>query len=351
MQISIIIPHRAESIITMDKLLSSLNTQTGIDYDNFEFFFVNSCATDKLALDDLEPYENVKNHAVILESEANLGMTKQAGIENASGDYLVFFNPLDELPGDQVLTKLYNKVKPDEPKPEPKKKDWVDPYASKQPEAPSEEPKELMDVYYYEFFDEAAQFVSANDPEDNKRIVGKLFRKQFILDKGVAFNPDVTYAEDEYFMSVLNAYEPKTEGLGEVIVTSNSYPSTEDFIHYPEYIDMEIKRRERLSGIISASEEVTQTIKDIVGAYIMYNRYDADLVEPEFITAIETKLNTYINKFDFNCDFWHKYGTLLGEFLRRAMNPRLPMLPKVGFKDFISRILTPARNVDVTRIK
>jgi glycosyltransferase involved in cell wall biosynthesis len=108
-KISIILPiHNVEGYI--NEALDSILNQT-IDQKNLEVIMVNDYSTDKSGeiIDEYSnKYDNFK--AIHLtKNSGSPGKPRNVGIENATGDYLMFFDP-DDYYAEDACEVLYNKI-------------------------------------------------------------------------------------------------------------------------------------------------------------------------------------------------------------------------------------------------
>jgi glycosyltransferase involved in cell wall biosynthesis len=108
-RISIIVPvYNVQEYIV--EALESIVRQT-IGLENLEIIMVNDCSTDqsgKIMDKYSTKYENFK--AIHLtENSGNAGKPRNVGIENATGEYIMFLDP-DDFYSDDMCETLYNKI-------------------------------------------------------------------------------------------------------------------------------------------------------------------------------------------------------------------------------------------------
>lgn len=100
---SIIIPaYNSEKFI--EECLESIFSQT---YKNVEVIVVNDCSTDN-TLKVLEGYEQIKVYSTPVNSRQ--GAARNIGLENCTGDYILFVDSDDTLYDSEVLSKIANKI-------------------------------------------------------------------------------------------------------------------------------------------------------------------------------------------------------------------------------------------------
>ena len=101
---SIIIPvYNSEKYIR--ECLNSIFSQT---YKNIEIIAVNDCSTDN-SLEILKEYNEIKVFSTKVNSRQ--GAARNIGIENSTGDYILFVDADDALYENDVIEKLAKKIK------------------------------------------------------------------------------------------------------------------------------------------------------------------------------------------------------------------------------------------------
>lgn len=100
---SIIIPtYNSEEFI--EQCLESIFSQT---YKNIEVIVVNDCSTDN-TLEKLKKYKQIKVFSTKVNSRQ--GVARNIGLNNCTGDYILFLDSDDTLYKFDVLSKLANKI-------------------------------------------------------------------------------------------------------------------------------------------------------------------------------------------------------------------------------------------------
>lgn len=100
---SIIIPvYNGEKFI--DKCLESILKQS---YKNVEIIVINDCSTDN-TLKVLGKYDKIKLFST--KTNSRQGTARNIGLENCTGDYVLFLDSDDELYDNDVLLELANKI-------------------------------------------------------------------------------------------------------------------------------------------------------------------------------------------------------------------------------------------------
>lgn len=92
----------------LEEGLNSIRNQT---LEDIEIICINDCSTDN-SLDILYKYQKQDPRFVIINLEQNkgTGYARNIGIENATADYIMFFDP-DDLYVKEACEKAYNKIR------------------------------------------------------------------------------------------------------------------------------------------------------------------------------------------------------------------------------------------------
>lgn len=181
--VSIIIPaYNAEEFI--DRCLQSVMNQT---YKNLQIIVINDGSTDQ-TLEKIRQYEMLDERFKIIDQD-NLGVaeTRNVGLENADGDFVLFIDSDDWIELNAVETLLA------------KMSDEVDIVFCKYDKAETDEQVSHVDEIIFETWDNERQLYEFLT---HKRMTGmlwnKLIRKSIIRD--VKFDSTVGYGEDAQFL-------------------------------------------------------------------------------------------------------------------------------------------------------
>lgn len=81
------------------------------NYDDFEIIIVDDCGSDN-SIEIAEVYAAKDKRIRIIKNKNNMGTyhARRVGVENATGEYIVFLDPDDELAEDALLT-IYNEIR------------------------------------------------------------------------------------------------------------------------------------------------------------------------------------------------------------------------------------------------
>ena len=107
-ELSVIVP-TFNSSNTIERLMHSLSNQI---FKDFEIIFIDDCSSDDTvdAIRKTLQNTNIKYQLLINESNRGPGYSRNRGIENANGDYIVFIDSDDAVREDH-LSSLYSNIK------------------------------------------------------------------------------------------------------------------------------------------------------------------------------------------------------------------------------------------------
>lgn len=174
--ISIVIPTHNESLEIFKPLLNSINTQIGINFSqDIEILICSDAEHNSLKDADYSEYKNICDIIRFIDSPVknNIGLNRQAGIDNAKGEYVFFCDADDMLFNAGVLRELRDIIE-----------------------------KDPVDMYCFDFIEEvpnAHDNTYINHPFNWTWCFAKAYRVQFLKDHGIRFNPNLKYHEDSYF--------------------------------------------------------------------------------------------------------------------------------------------------------
>ena len=178
--LSIVIPRYKETEREIFPLLSSISGQVGVDFSDLEVMIVNdgggagALDTDFLALFGLEIRQ------ISLEENRGPGAARQAGLDEAMGEYVMFCDADDALHSVGVLGALMQ-------------------------EAEKTAPDILNSSWLEELRDENGTFRYITHENENTWMHGKLLRRQFLVQNNIRFHPDLRVHEDSYFLCIAAA--------------------------------------------------------------------------------------------------------------------------------------------------
>jgi len=186
--LSIVIPRYKESEKEISPLLSSISGQIGIDFPDIEVIIANdgdgSGPLDKnfLALFDYD------SRQINLPSNGGPGVARQAGMENATGEYVMFCDADDTLHNVGVLGAMMQ-------------------------EAEQSAPDLLYSSWLEEIVDQNGRFRYITHENENTWMHGKLLRRRFLEHGNIRFHDTLRVHEDSYFLCIAAAAAEKTAYL------------------------------------------------------------------------------------------------------------------------------------------
>ena len=245
---SIVIPHYNETERDLMPLLSSINNQLGIDKSQIEVVIVND-AGYKLDMEFLKLFD-MKIVLINQSENKGPGVTRQVGLQNARGKYVMFCDADDVLQNVGVLG-LFN----------------------------AEFKKTGADYLSSSWLEERkinGMLVYSNHNIENTWMHGKCFERAFLMDNNIRFDDTLRVHEDTYFLSIARAmaknarYIPVTTYVwrwhDESITRRN-----DGIYHYKEYPEF-------IQACLKANDEIQERLGDEALAYkivqfIIYNYF------------------------------------------------------------------------------
>lgn len=201
-KVSIIVPvYKVEKYI--ERCVVSLFEQT---LPELEYIFIDDCGGDKsieIVKDISKSYPYRQPQIKIIVHETNLGVSqsRQDGIDNASGEYIIHCDP-DDWVEENMCQEMYGFAVST-------KSDIIisDFYIhGKQKNIVNQKPSSLeSSVVMKEMFQHL-----------HGSCCNKLIKNSFIKDKGVQFNPKISYCEDLLFNISLLKHKPKVNYIQKV---------------------------------------------------------------------------------------------------------------------------------------
>lgn len=178
--LSIVIPRYQETEKDIFPLLSSINGQVGVDFSRLEVIIVNDGGSPGpldsafLSLFDLDIRQ------VSLDTNRGPGVARQAGLDAANGDYVMFCDADDTLHSVGVLGALIQ-------------------------EAEINVPDILTSEWLEEIAIPSGGFQYITHRIENTWMHGKLLRRRFLLKNNIRFHEELRVHEDSYFLSIAAA--------------------------------------------------------------------------------------------------------------------------------------------------
>lgn len=189
--LSIIIPRYNESELEVFPLLASISGQVGIDFADIEVIIANDGGNSGELEKDFLALFGFDIKQIFLSENCGPGAARQAGLDAAKGEYVMFCDADDTLHNVGVLGAMMQEAE----------KTVVDILTTEW----LEELKDENGVYY------------VRHAIENTWMHGKLFRRQFLKQNGVRFHDKLRVHEDSYFLAIATAL---TERRNHMPITS-----------------------------------------------------------------------------------------------------------------------------------
>ena len=187
--LSVIIPRYKESELDVFPLLSSINDQLGVDFSDIEVIFANDGGgAGELDKDFLALFRDLDIRQIDLEKNGGPGLARQAGIENANGQYLMFCDADDIIHSVGVLDAMIQRAQ--ETAPDILSTSWLE-------ELITPEGKKTYITHSHE----------------STWMHGKFLRRQYLLTNGIRHHPDLRVHEDSYILSIATALTNRQDYL------------------------------------------------------------------------------------------------------------------------------------------
>lgn len=175
--LSVIIPRHKETEKEMFPLLASISTQVGIDFSDMEVIISNDGGgTGELDNSFLGLF-GMKIRQVSLVENRGPGVTRQAGLDAAQGEYVLFCDADDILHNAGVLGALMQ-------------------------EAEKAAPDMLCSSWLEEIVDGTGRRRYITHENENTWMHGKLLRRHFLTQNNIRFHDSLRVHEDSYFLCI-----------------------------------------------------------------------------------------------------------------------------------------------------
>ena len=186
MRLSIIIPTYNPDIADIFGLLSSIRTQLAVDWSQVEAIIVND-AGEPVPETLFGCFAPLRIRQINLASNGGPGVARQAGIDAAQGEYLMFADADDVLHNVGVLSAVLGEIDV------------------------AGGPDILMTKWLEEVRTDEGRMVYTTHMPDWTWMHGKLIRAEFALASGVRHHPELRVHEDSYYLNCLASHNPRTQ--------------------------------------------------------------------------------------------------------------------------------------------
>lgn len=320
MLFSIIIPYHTETSEQIKPLMRSINEQVGIKFDELEILMCNDMKDEVAPLDayTFNEYENLRDRIIKLKSpyKCNPGMSRQIGIDNAKGEYLIFCDADDSLYHYCNLRALTENIN-----------------------------NSHADVYRFKFTEEIGSFESDDLWYTSKQynwvwMFAKAYKKEFLLKNNISFDPRNRWHEDTYFNLLVKYCEPKTVDVDNMFYLWRFSRTSVTRIGNHEYTFNTID--EYLQSTTYAFEKIKNEYnKDCLDSIlcIIYNYYNTlmnpDNKQKEKYPEIEKAYYTFVKT--LTPDLFNFIPPQIQMFFLRLLpDSSQTYLPEMSLKDFLA---------------
>lgn len=295
--LSVIIPKFKESEQDIFPLLTSIYNQLGVDLEDIEVIICNDAGgSGPVDGNFLNLFQGLEISQIDLDENKGPGGARQAGIDNAKGQYLMFCDADDILHSTGVLGALMQEAGKDVP--DILASSWL------------EEVKDENGIHYL------------THKYENTWMHGKLIRRQFLLQNNIRHHPDLRVHEDSYILAIAQALSQRTIYLDIISYVwrfnpnsitrrngcSYTYDSMPVFIYACSEADRVIEQKK--PEIME--EKITQFC---IYNYFIYHKPDwQEAGHWQFLKAAEEAFVKFIKP------FWHYWKSTSQELKRKIYN-------------------------------
>ncbi|MEY8515317.1 glycosyltransferase [Lachnospiraceae bacterium 29-84] len=175
--LSVVIPRYRETEKDIFPLLSSISLQVGVDFDDIEVIIANDGdGAGRLEQGFLDLFW-MEIRQVDLERNRGPGVARQAGLDMARGEYVIFCDADDVFHNVGVLGALML-------------------------EAEKNAPDMLGSSWLEEILEKDGKYRYITHEHDNTWMHGKLLRRCFLTENNICFHPELRVHEDSYMLCI-----------------------------------------------------------------------------------------------------------------------------------------------------
>ncbi|GFH40158.1 glycosyltransferase family 2 protein [Lactococcus insecticola] len=193
--VSIIIPYHSEDVYRLNVVLSSINNQIGVDFEQIEVILVGDAPVEAVRLSDfvLLQHLDLQMH-VITGDSVGAGLARQAGMDLARGQYLMFMDADDQFQFVGSLLEFFNVAK-------------------------MGNHDMIIARYLEESYYNGAYRYYTSSARDWKAAYGKWFSVDYLARIGLKWHPNLRIYEDTYFVGIAATLSPDTHYIDSVVYT------------------------------------------------------------------------------------------------------------------------------------
>lgn len=308
--LSIIVPFYKETETEIFPLLTTISTQKGIDLSMIEVLLVNDGYYDT-AINNTSFSVLKQLDIKLLKMKINKGpgVTRQYGLDNATGKYIIFCDCDDLLHSVGVLGAMT--VEMELTNSEYLSTSWLEEYKN----------------------DDNVAFIT-HDIESTW-LHGKMFLREFLINKNIRFHDELRVHEDTYFLSLVTDLAVKKQHMGitSYVWTYNPTSITRDnnaiytfnsmgvFIEAVVYSARELIKRDRFDSI---DFKISQLICYV---YLITQSKEWRMLEAKpFVDTLKQSLNINMK------GLWHIWDNLAEDYISEVYWTEFAKSPR-GFVD------------------
>jgi glycosyltransferase involved in cell wall biosynthesis len=276
MTLDIIIPEYKEPIELRKRLLDSIQSQQGIIFNDINVIIVNDNSSMYTPKSYFDKYW-FKVKYLINDENKGQGYSRQKGIDNSNGDYILFIDSDDFLASIYSLYILLSCAN--------------DTHADIIRSAINRGTSE-------------GRYIKAEINNINMFLHGKLFKRQFLIDNNIRFDDKLRFCEDSHFLRCALALTKNIIDLDYITYNwafnKNSFTRDHMISKYIDYFDdvlsSPILTYEFLKDKIDNDSSYAYLIKGLFGIYLMYT---SDNLKDIYDGERKDKIKELINKYHF----------------------------------------------------
>lgn len=179
--LSIVIPRFKETPKDIFPLLSSISNQVGIDFDDLEILVCNDGGgAGELPEQFLENFSNLSIKQINMQENRGPGIARQTGIDNATGQYLMFCDADDILHNVGVLGAMMQEAEKYAP--------------------------DILATSWLEEVLVGGEYRYVTHSHENTWMHGKFLRRQYLLQNNIRHHEQLRVHEDSYLLSLTSAF-------------------------------------------------------------------------------------------------------------------------------------------------
>lgn len=184
MILSVVIPQYKEDDKAVRRLLSTIDYQLGVDWNEVEVIIVNDHSDVILSDKMLNSFENIKPKYIKLEKNVGPGLARQAGFDASQGEYVTFCDADDMYQNFGIFSLYLEEIRTKHP--DIIQTQWLEEVKANVIDANGDSSQRLAYVTH----DFEATWMH-----------GKCFRRQYFIDNNIKFSDKLLYHEDSYILS------------------------------------------------------------------------------------------------------------------------------------------------------